>query len=165
MREIKFEELKNHTRKPFYKQKKNLDLADKGKKFSYLNLSKKYVRFEILTANDNFKLKNVFFTIQNNKKYFIVHISDNTPISTRSLASNYLMNIKEPLSSIQNCSSSPISLSVNEEIDVIVFNDEKQIFCSILDDIINSYSKEKNTDEKDLIQPSEAGGGVIVKGP
>lgn len=165
MREIKFEDLRNHPRNPSYRGKRNLDLAEKGKKFSYFNLNKKYIRIEILTSNKDFKLKNIFYTLHNTEKYIIVHISDNTPLATRGLTPLYLMNIKEEMTDIKNCTSNTISISEDDEVKVVVFNDDKSMSCSNLDEIIISYLREKNSSEKDLIQPSESGGGIIVKGP
>lgn len=165
MREIKFKKLTTQIRDRFYKNKLNLDIADKNHKLSYFNLTKKYIRIETLTLNDNYTLKNIFYKIFNTETYLIVHISDNTIIPTRLQIPQYLMNIKEEINDIKNCTTSPITIQEVASVNVVVFNDNNPVSCSMLDEIITSYLTENNPTKKFDALPNEAGGGVIVKGP
>ncbi|OIP46508.1 MAG: hypothetical protein COZ16_05675 [Flavobacteriaceae bacterium CG_4_10_14_3_um_filter_31_253] len=165
MREIIIKKLTDSVRRKFYNGKENLDLADKKHKRSYFDLKQKHLVFEILTLNDHFRLKNVYYTIYENQPYLVVHISDCTTNSTIGQVPLYLTKIKEPISIIQSCPSTPFSIPENAEITVVVFNDNQEIYCSILDQIIKFYLTNNPANLITLARPSEAGGGVIVEGP
>lgn len=162
MREITIKKLSETIRNKFYNGKKNLDLAEKNHKRSYFDLKQKQIVFEILTSNDNFRLKNVFYNIYENQPYIVIHVSDCTKNITRGHLPLYLTKITESINNIQSCSTTPISIPEESELNVVVFNSTNEIYCEILENIIKNHIYGQS---QKIVQPDESGGGVIVKGP
>lgn len=164
MIEINFTVLLKNERDNFYKDKKCLDISEKTNKKSFFNPTDEYVFIETLTTRRSYQLKKVFYVLLDNKPYLFVHITNKRNNRIRESTPKFLMTIKIGYKKIENCETTPIFFNDKDEIPVFVFNDNiPDLYCDKVKIMLQDLIKFQNN--KGILEPKEAGGGVIVKFP
>lgn len=124
----------------------NLDVL---RNVSYFNLRNEMIYFETVVPNRNFRVLNVYHVFNKFFPIILVHVTDSTAFPARTSPKKYFLRGKVQFKDITDVYPNQPSFTpqTGGSVLVIIYNDNGII----------SF--------KELFQPKESGGGVIIEGP
>lgn len=152
----------------------------KGKGFSYFTDNgtgrKDSLRLKIPVANKNYKFINAYNVFNNNNiphKTIVVHITDSTERISCGDTITHILDVKLSARDIHGAN---LDVEKNDKLSIFVINDTFSSFNQNRSNYISEIKKYlpiniTNCNQitfpfnKDIFEPKESGGGVIVNGP
>ncbi|MGJ8745047.1 hypothetical protein [Polaribacter sp.] len=133
---------------------------------------KNTIKVKIGVPNINFRIYGVYNISQGNKKGIVILVTDGTTASACGSANNFILEETFLANTILDVhGNSPLSLENTTNLNVIVFNEDKNSFKKEYINVIKKrflrpgkfdYTCRDYRINKAIVQPKQGGGGIIV---